>query len=82
MFSFLKPKKTGTAVTFTISGMHCPSCSMNIDGELEDTDGVISAQTSYAKSQTEVVFDATQTSSEKLSEIIAELGYSAEKAVE
>ena len=25
---------------FTIIGMHCSSCAMSIDGELEDTEGI------------------------------------------
>ena len=35
-----------------IKGMHCTSCAMNIDGELEDTKGVKEANTSYAKQKT------------------------------
>lgn len=40
-----------------ILNMHCPSCAINIDGELEDLKGVISSSTSYAKSQTTVEYD-------------------------
>ncbi len=40
-----------------ISGMHCTSCAMNIDGELEDTNGVKESKTNYAKQQTEVAYD-------------------------
>ncbi len=36
-------------VIFKIQGMHCTSCAMNIDGELEDTEGIKEAKTNYAK---------------------------------
>lgn len=55
--------------------MHCTSCSINIDGELEDTDGVIEAKTSYAKQQTEVVFNPEKISEKKIIEIIKNAGY-------
>ncbi len=55
--------------------MHCSSCSMNIDGELEDTDGVVKADTSYAKAQTVVEFDAEKITPEKIREIIKSTGY-------
>ena len=41
-------------MVFKIAGMHCGSCAMNIDGDLEDTGKVKSAKTNYARSQTEV----------------------------
>ncbi len=62
-----------------INGMHCTSCSMNIDGELEDTPGVIKSDTSYAKEQTVVEFDEGVISPEKILEIIKAIGYEAEK---
>ena len=53
MFSFFKKNTSGQSVTFKISGMHCPSCAMNIDGALEDeVEGVVTSQTNYAKSET------------------------------
>lgn len=78
MFNFFTkkplPQNTQT-IRFTISGMHCTSCSLNIDGELEDTDGVISATTSYAKSQTVVKFDPHTVSENKLTAVIESMGY-------
>lgn len=62
---------------FKINGMHCTSCAMNIDGELEDTDGVKSANTNYAKQHTEVEFDEDKIDEEKIIEIIKDVGYSA-----
>ncbi len=55
--------------------MHCTSCAMNIDGELEDTEGVVEANTNYAKEITEVKFEPEKIAPEKIKEIIASTGY-------
>lgn len=74
MFNFFK-KPQGKNIIFTIRGMHCNSCAMNIDGELEDTQGVFSAETNYAKSRTTVTYDPTKVSEGRLKEVIKSLGY-------
>lgn len=50
---------------------------MNIDGELEDTEGVKSSNTNYAKQTTEIEFDPTLVKEKRLIEIIKNVGYSA-----
>ncbi len=75
MFAFLKKKPVGDTVVFTISGMHCTSCSLLIDGELEDLAGVVSATTSYAHSTTTVIYDRAVANPEQMKKIIAGLGY-------
>ena len=65
-------------VVFKIIDMHCISCSLSIDGDLEDTKGVKKAQTSYAKAQTEVEFDPELISEKKIREIIKKTGYTVE----
>ena len=60
---------------FNITGMHCTSCAFNIDGELEDTDGIKSANTNYARSQTEVEFDPEKINEEKIVGIVNKIGY-------
>ncbi len=77
MFNIFRKETKGQKIKFKITGMHCASCAMNIDGALEDTAGVISASTSYAKSQLEVEYDEQKVSKEKISQIVAELGYEA-----
>ncbi|MCD8507749.1 cation transporter [Candidatus Woesebacteria bacterium] len=57
--------------------MHCTSCSMNIDGELEDTPGVVSASTNYARATTKVVFDPQTVTPKKLMQVVEKLGYTA-----
>ena len=60
---------------FKISGMHCVSCAMNIDGELEDMDGIKESSTNYAKSETKVEFDQEKVEDKKIKDIIEKLGY-------
>lgn len=66
-----------TKLKLQIDGMHCTSCAMNIDGELEDTDGVKSSSTNYAKQYTEVEFDEKKINEKKIIDIIKSVGYSA-----
>ena len=66
-----------TKKLFKILGMHCTSCAMNIDGELEDTEGVKESNTNYAKSQTEVEFDEEKINEKKVIDIINKVGYKA-----
>jgi copper chaperone len=56
--------------------MHCSSCSMRIDGDLEEVEGVITAQTHFAKGVSEVEFDETKVNLDKIKEIIQNAGYS------
>jgi Cu+-exporting ATPase len=62
---------------FKIKGMHCTSCAFNIDGELEDTDGVEEASTNFAKAKTEVKFDPEKVNTEKIVKLIKKVGYDA-----
>lgn len=75
MLNVFKKKPQGTTTTFKIDGMHCTSCSMNIDGELEDIDGVISATTSYAKAKTDIEYDPAKVSPDTFKKTIEKLGY-------
>jgi len=58
--------------------MHCTSCAMDIDGELEDRDGVEESTTSYAKQNTEVTFDPEKISLEDIVSVIKSLDYDAQ----
>jgi Cu+-exporting ATPase len=62
-------------VIFKISGMHCTSCAMNIDGSLEDTNGIKEATTFYAKSITKVEFDPAIMNEDKILAVIKNTGY-------
>lgn len=60
-----------------IEGMHCTSCAMNIDFDLEDLDGIRSAKTSYAKQTSEVEFDEEKIHLPQIIKQIKETGYTA-----
>ena len=60
--------------------MHCTSCAMNIDFDLEDLDGVKESRTNYAKQVTEIEFDSSKIKEEILIETIKKTGYQAEIA--
>lgn len=62
---------------FKIEGMHCSSCAMNIDFDLEDLDGIKTAKTSYAKQESEIEFDEEKVNLKTLIEQIKKTGYTA-----
>jgi len=62
---------------FKIIDMHCTSCAISIDGDLEDTGKIKSSKTNYAKAVTEVEFDAKLISEEEIISIIRKTGYTA-----
>ena len=65
-----------TKTKFKITGMHCTSCAMNIDGDLEDyVKGVKSSNTNYAKAETEVEFDEEKVKLEQIIKQIKKTGY-------
>lgn len=65
-------------IKFKISGMHCTSCAMNIDFDLEDLEGVKSAKTNYANEICDVEYDPSRVNLENLKESIKKSGYQAE----
>lgn len=60
-------------ITLQLEGMHCTSCAFNIDGELEDTEGVIESKTNYAKQRAEVKFDSEKINPNTIISIIKKL---------
>ncbi len=80
MFNLFKKKQQeGSETTIKIGGMHCTSCAINIDGELEELDGVISANTTYASAVTKVKYDPEKVDKKSFQEVIEKLGYSVAK---
>lgn len=75
MFDFLKKKPVGTTVILKLSGLHCSSCSLNIDSDLEDLAGVISTSTSYAKQVSTITYDPKLVTPAKFKAVIEKLGY-------
>jgi len=75
MFNLFKKKPAGTTTTLKLSGLHCSSCSLNIDGEMEELKGVISSNTSYAKQESIITYDPGLTGPSHFKTIIEKLGY-------
>jgi copper chaperone CopZ len=62
-------------ITLKLSGLHCTSCAVNIDLTLEDIPGVKKSDTNYAKSESKITFDSSQTNAQAIKKIITNLGY-------
>lgn len=78
MFNLFAKKPKGNILKLKIEGMHCTSCSLNIDGALEELDGIFKSSTSYAKSETKVDYDPAKINQAKIIEAIKSTGYSAQ----
>lgn len=63
-------------IKLKIDGMHCTSCAMNIDFDLEDLG--VNAKTNYAKQESEVEFDEQKISLKQILEQIKKTGYQAQ----
>lgn len=75
MFNLFKKKTTGETITLKLSGLHCSSCSMNIDGEIEDLPGVHSVSTSYPKQESVINYDPKLVKPGHFKTVIEKLGY-------
>lgn len=62
---------------FKITDMHCSSCALSIELDLEETEGVERAKASYATCICEVEFNQAKVSDKKIVEVIQKTGYSA-----
>lgn len=60
---------------FKIEGMHCNSCVMNIEFDLEDVEGVKSARASLVKQECEVEFDEEKVALKDIIQTIQKTGY-------
>jgi copper chaperone CopZ len=75
MFNLFKSKPKGEVLTLKLDGLHCSSCSLNIDSELEDLPGVLSVTTSYAKQESVINYDPKLAKPSQFTSIIEKLGY-------
>lgn len=75
MLDFLRKKKQGEKIVLRLDGMHCSSCSLNVDSALEEIDGVYESSTSYAKQQTVAYIDSRKVTLQKIKSAITQLGY-------
>lgn len=75
MFNLFNKKPAGTKITLKLKGLHCSSCSLSIDSDLEDLPGVISTSTSYVKQESTIVYDPKIAKREQFVTVIQKLGY-------
>ncbi|MCR4312250.1 MAG: heavy metal translocating P-type ATPase [Candidatus Uhrbacteria bacterium] len=61
--------------TFVVRGMHCASCAVTIERDLQKTPGVQTASVNYALAQAAVEFDPSQTHEHALHETVKRAGY-------
>lgn len=59
--------------TFKINGMHCTSCAMLIEGELEEIG--VKASCNYARATLEVEFDPQKVSKQDIQKAVSSAGY-------
>lgn len=64
-----------------IEGMHCSSCAMNIDFDLEDLEGIKTAKTNYARQESEVEYDEEKVKIKDIIESIGKTGYKAQPLI-
>lgn len=59
--------------TFKVIGMHCTSCALMIESDLEDAG--VKAKCNYAKETLEVEFDEKKVTEKKISDVVLKAGY-------
>ena len=62
-----------TTTQLKLSGMHCVSCSLLIEGELEDIG--VKAKAHYAKQVVDCTYDENKITIENIQAVIEKLGY-------
>lgn len=67
---------------FTTTGMHCPSCSMLIQMDVNDLTGVSAVSADHRTGMTDVTYDESVVTADEIIEAIAKAGYGAELADE
>lgn len=75
MFNLFPKKPQGQVVELKLSGLHCTSCSLTIDSEIEDIPGVLDVKTSYANQATKITYNPSQVDPAQFTKVIQGLGY-------
>ncbi len=79
MLGFLKKKTEGEVYELEVGGMHCSSCALNITSEIEETEGVIDAKTSYATGRAKITITPKSNALTDVTKKITDLGYTVKK---
>ena len=61
LFSRKRNTETGPVVVLEVEGMHCSSCGLSIDDELEEVPGVRSARTDVRSGRSTIRLEETVT---------------------
>lgn len=67
---------------FITTGMHCPSCSMLIQMDVSDLEGVVSVSSDHRTAITEVTYDDDVAGPDDIIGVIVKAGYGAELVAE
>ena len=62
-----------TTKTFKVKGMHCTSCALLIESDLEDAG--VKANCNYARQTLSVEFDEKTIGEKKITDVVAKAGY-------
>lgn len=62
-----------TKKIYKVSGMHCSTCAVIIEGDLEDAG--VKAKCHYARMALEVEYDPEKISEKKIKEVVSQSGY-------
>ena len=65
---------------FHVRDMHCPNCTMRVEGIEDDLPGVKQVSASYQKGQMVVEFDETKIGETEIIAAVKKAGYTAEAA--
>jgi len=65
---------------FRVRDMHCPNCTMRVEGIEDDLPGVKQVSASYQKGQMVVEFDETKIGETEIIAAVKKAGYTAEAA--
>lgn len=76
--TILAPVDNKLQVEFTIKGMSCESCELELNNELSKVNGVISYKTSYAGKSSLVTFDKSKVDVKTIEAAINNTGYTVE----
>lgn len=63
------------SITFTVTGMKCSGCEMNIKTRLEALDGIVTAIPDHKNQQVAVDFETTKLDSNSIRAFIKQAGY-------
>lgn len=66
-------KITMTKKTYRVKCMHCTSCALLIEADLEDAG--VKARCSFAKEELQIEFDDKKINEEQIKEIVGKTGY-------